>query len=400
MSETATEYDWRHSRSTLDERAVFGLTAVAMLVTLLPVAAALDRWWVAGIFVLSVMVGVAAERYYSDFREIRDLATARPTATEVLLAAANQLQTSAFLALLALGFFYGVRWALHAIDSVVNVPWNHVAVANIVTVVVLFVPIFGVTMVAAEDMARILYPQTAGIPSGFSAFARKRRRLAVMLGALLGAAVAAFVALTLVDSEFPAKGGALTFLGVVFLISVPLTPEEHEPVQDRPPAETLAAAVNAFGEDRSVEFPRSRKDEIDPLLLDVDLLVLPRDDQGGDALALDIKQRRAGEALDWTVGSALVTASRAMETVIRSGAKVHPVVVLVNAKADDSLREFSRSESVALVELDMSAHDVRVQGDPDGIDLEAASKRLLGLLTGDGVDTVGGPVAQTTERAR
>jgi competence protein ComEA len=52
----------------------------------------------------------------------------------------------------------------------------------------------------------------------------------------------------------------------------------------------------------------------------------------------------------------------------------------VDARPDDSLRSFSLSESVTLVELDTTARDVTVTGDRERADLGDVSRRLLELL--------------------
>jgi hypothetical protein len=399
MAKTATERDDQQPPPTLRAPAVFGLTVLDMLITLVPVALALDRLWLAALFALAVAIGVGAEWVDDDFEKIRSLATARPAPAEFLLAGAKELQTATLLGLFTLLLFYGIRWTIGAIEFVVNISWNDGTIAAVTTAVVMFYLVVGATMVGAREMAETLYPATAGIPSGFSAFARNRRRLVRAVGILLCATVLAFLVVAFAIGTV-ATLAVVVFLLALFSISIPLTPEEHEAVHDRPDARTLEAAISAFGKDRSVSFPRSRHEDIDPLLLDVDLLVYPGDEDEGNALAVDIKQRPSNGAVDWTVGSALVTASRAMETVMVAGASIHPVVLLVDTTPDDTLRSFCRTESVTLVEVDTKAHDVKVTGDTGHTDLRDAPKRLLDLLAVDGTAAGAADVADPTERLR
>ena len=116
------------------------------------------------------------------------------------------------------------------------------------------------------------------------------------------------------------------------------------------------------------------------MLLDVDLLVYKED--GNDGLSIDLKQRAGDEAMDWTVCSALVTAARALETAIKGEARVHPVMMLLDASADDSFRAFSTSQSVAFVEIDTRNGTVEVSGAPENHDLRGPAEDVLARLTG------------------
>lgn len=239
-----------------------------------------------------------------------------------------------------------VRWLAPRVGWPTSPDAGHVAMVGSAAVAALFV--LGTGHRAPELLER-LYPSVAGTRSPFFALA-SRPKWALLACAMLALGVAG--ALTLME---PRGLGFTLGLAVALLYSsLPLTRlgERERHGGDAAIAVAVERLFTAAGY-RLTRSPVTGSAEVDPLLAGVDYLAA----SGERAYAVDVKVLTAADrSVPWTTASELRTAARALQSALPSpeGATVAvtPLLVVVDGRIDDSLRDFAAEQGVALALID------------------------------------------------
>jgi hypothetical protein len=228
-----------------------------------------------------------------------------------------------------------------------------------------------------EHLQQQLYPDVAGVRSAFYdlIFRGRRRLVGCTAGAVLffGAALAFFLARG-VSGRWP----FMLLQGYLLIVSMSLYLVGETPARPSSATDAVESMFRAAGYDITVS-PRTGDGAIDPLLANVDLLA----HREGRAFAVQVKT----QSVDWTAASSLQTAGWTLDDVGEklglTAQKVEPLIVLVGAEPDESLRAFSEQEALR-VERISSADLVMIRAERGNEDrLRGLARDYLGLSAAD-----------------
>jgi len=324
---------------------------------------------------------------------LRTASTARPAAPEFVLAA---IEAVAPAAILCGAFFvvYGIVdlfvWAL----SYTSLGWNsdHEARRVASLFALALVPTF--TYITLESVRKKLYPPVAGVPSRYHAYvARDPGRLAVgaAFALLVPAGAIAYLLVAGVSSLWAVAGLA----AYTAFASVAASPPGEREEPGHASGEVVGRLERAFAAAgyAVVRQPRTGEPEIDPLLVDVDLLAQKED----RCVVVEIKRGGAdARPLSWTDGTRVATAARVLEfdfppissaesskSALRGKiAHMDPVLVLVDVAADPSLKSFAKNERVTILSIRTAQREASVAY-PASDDLREVGREYVALLHGE-----------------
>jgi hypothetical protein len=356
------------AESPVSKRLVIGLlTIAAMMLGLTPAALALHRVWL----LPYVLIGSIILASFSA-SNLRVYNSTEPTIPEFLLATLNAVVLPALLGIVWLILYWAVFW----LARLVGHPHDKL-IALALSLAFLFAAGAGVIWSATRDLAALLYPQWGGSRTRY--FYLTRLPLAainVAVGALvLGAGVSAAAVLT--------SSWTSTAVWVVILVFSVLAGVAVERLPQRQsPGDPRSEDVQAVGEAlagrgyRLVARPRTGNTDIDPLVQQLELFSYSE----RRAYAVDIKHRAAcAEPLDWTAGTRVLAAARALERskLAETIATVQPLLVVFDGAVDESLHAFCTGERVSLIRIDRAHGTAEVVNDDRSGDLQAIVHRFL-----------------------
>ncbi len=366
------------------------LTWLGSIIGLAPVAFFLGRpcllLYVAGASLLSaVLVG------FSELKATETSATNSPSFLEFLLGGLSVVYLPAAGGaglLIVYGLVYGGALLLGALLGWLGLHARIVpeAVAYYPTAVFAVLMAVG-TVEGVKELQSKLYPDVAGIESAFYDLISRRRGILVACSApavlVLGAVLAAFLANRLTASWF------CVFLQVYLcIVTMPLGLAGELPKRSTSAIDAVRKLLEASGYQTTMS-PRTedRDEAIDPLLMNVDLFAYNEE----RALALQVKTRGQAQGLvDWNAASALQDAAWALDELSDKlglpSQQVEPLMVLIGAEPDDSLRAFSQAESVQIVEIpEADVPRIAVTVDEDDLREMAGRYPGLGVSVGDAI---------------
>jgi hypothetical protein len=366
--------------STLNERVVVAVPVVTTMLVFVPVAAVVQSAWILLAVAVSLGFGVFGARDEKSYQDLRDHASYRQSVGEFVLAGLRGLQMCSTWALIILGVYFATRGIVHVIDAVFNLSWSRDTISFIVVIAATLFGVLAHILVEIESMAQTLYPTTAGVASGFAEMANKPRVVRALVICALLVTVAGILVLVLPIGQTALTWSMFGLLIAWFVIGATAEPKEQLSVVDRPRPQTMKAVEAAFApiEGKKIAFPRTQRADVDPLLLDVDMLVYSEADKRG--LAIDVKQAPA-EPITWSTSSALVTASRALAGTLAPDAQLCPLVLLIDATTDEMFRLFCHNEHIAVIEIQTSTPDVKVTDSPRDFNITDAAYRLVESLS-------------------
>lgn len=333
--------------------------------------------------VVAVAAVAAAAMAARTLRPLLCRATERPRPGEVLLGGWNAVlfpALGALWALLVWALFYGgaflVLWALGRFGSHITVLAARSATwASLAGFALVFLPL---VKLAAGDLARHLYPDTAGTRSPYFSLLAQRRRFwgYTALFFLILAGILGFV--VMLD---PAKGLSAVLLSLFQLITaVQLQGLERRAGRSAGQDRALAAVdrlLSASGYD-TVRSPRTGRSDIDPLISRVDLLAhSPR-----RTLAVEIKPAASGKAaVEWYEASQLRTAAWALERYLggdgQRGTEVEPLLVLIGRGRASSLAGYLEDQPIRIAEIADPKLIDRILAEQDPAELRRIAQTAL-----------------------
>lgn len=359
----------RPNRVALAACAAFGCS-----IGLLPYLLFVNRpVYLALYFPLALLLGLLS------LRGFRTQATEAPEVGEFVLATWNASLYGAGGSIAALsfhlmahGFWQLVRAIAAWLGSAVGTSAG--AAAYWVSLTIAVICGFSSSFVAAPEMGRKLYPDTAGARSPYFDLILEERRLTRMLGFSL---LAGLVLLVLIDRAsvwFVPALLALVALSAASLENLgksPLKTEKKEAL------EALVKLLNAVGY-HTVLSPRTGLADVDPLLINVDLLA--RSPQA--TLVIEVKSAAGGEGpVEWQEASRLRTACWSLADALAGDgqSRMDPLMVLVQRPAAESLEHFARDEGVRLVRFESAEPIARARREHDPERLRQMAREHLGL---------------------
>jgi hypothetical protein len=356
------------AESLRSKRLLIGLcTTTAMMLGLTPAALALHRVWL----LPYVLIGSIVLASFSA-RNVRVFSSTQPTVREFLLATLNAVVLPALLGIVWLILY----WAMFWLARLINHPHDK-AIALALSLAFLFAAGVGVIWSVTRDLAALLYPHWGGSRTRYFYLTRLPwAAINVGVGALvLGAGVSAAALLTSSWTSTAVWVVILVF-SVVAGAAVERLPQRQSP--EDPRSEDVQAVGEALAEQgyRVVARPRTGKTDIDPLVQHLELFSY----SGQRAYAVDIKHRSPGaEPLDWTAGTRVLDAARALERsmLAETIAMVRPLLVVFDGAADESLHAFCLGERVSLIRIDRANSASEVVSDDRSGDLQAIVHRFI-----------------------
>jgi len=369
----------------VNKLALVLLTWLGSIVGLAPVTLFLDRprlllYIAAGSMLSAVLLGS------SIVGSTKTSATNSPSFLEFLLGGLSAIYLPAaggIASLVVYGVVYGVAWLLGTLIGSLGlqaqiVPWS---IAYYPTAV--FAVLIGIgSGIGVERLQSKLYPDVAGIKSAFYDLISRRR------GRLVGCTAPAVLIPGVTLAIFLSKGGTGTWFYVLLqvylsIVSIPLWLAGELPTRSSSAIRAVRKLLEANGYQITLA-PRTGDEAIDPLLMSVDLFAYNEE----RALALQVKTRSQTQGpVDWTAASTLQNAAWTLDDVSEklglTSREVEPLLVLIGAEPDDSLKAFSEKESVQIAEIpegDVTQIVVAVNED----DLREMAGRYLGLTTSEG----------------
>lgn len=318
--------------------AIVLLLTVATPLSLTPVLLALGRpIWLLPLTLLACLTAIV------HVRKFVTSATENPSPLEFVLGAVSVAGDMALVGLLWFLFHFLIYKVVHFFrpgSAQVVAFWVTLAVAAFLTV----------ALNDGSDTAKYLYPNTAGVKSAFYPLVAEQRQMlrrgTLVLLLILAIGLAIFVFAYHIGFWF------YFFLETyLFIVGVSATPTEERATRPRVDRDAIEKMAKVFeGDGYTVErFPRTRKPEVDPLLINLDLLA----QRAEDLIMIEVKtQQESGEAVDWKAVSGLRTAAWALTDargLPRSSMKT--MLVLLDEKPDKMLRLAAERESTLLVGL-------------------------------------------------
>jgi hypothetical protein len=350
------------------KRLLIGLcTIAAMMLGLTPATLALHRVWLLPYVLIGSIVLASLSA-----RSLRVFSSTQPTIPEFLLATLNAVVLPALLGIVWLILY----WAMFWVARLINHPHDK-SIALALSLAFLFAAGAGVIWSVTRDLAALLYPQWGGSRTRYFYLTRLPwAAINVAVGALvLGAGVSA-AALLASSWTSPAVWVVILVFSVVAGVAVERLPQRRSP--EDPHSEDVQAVGEALAEQgyRVVARPRTGKTDIDPLVQQLELFSY----SGQRAYAVDIKHRAPdAEPLDWTAGTRVLDAARALERsrLAETIAIVRPLLVVFDSAADESLHAFCLGEKVSLIRIDRANSTSDVVSDDRSGDLQAIVHRFV-----------------------
>lgn len=277
------------------------------------------------------------------------------------IGALSLISMTGLYVLLFYALIYGVSWLVTFVVSWLGVLWtpNLDAIAFYPTIIIVGLMGIAFIVLAVETIIKQLYPVTAGAKHAFYEFATDRR------SALIRRFTIAIVILVIIIVLLILIGKARTIFYILLQISLlyvgfPLIlfgKRNRQQYKRRFPVTTRA--VQAFSRlfktagYEVITSPRTGDAAMDPLLAGLDLFVYSEE----RALAVNIKHARVDKApVTWTdaleVRSAARIFGRAKLELEIKAKIIEPVLILIGVNTDETLGNFTKKESIRLVELD------------------------------------------------
>jgi hypothetical protein len=331
---------------------------------------------------LPFVAAAAAIGAFGGLRKVPALATNRPGFLEFLLGTLSSVYLpvlAGFGSLFIYWVFYGIITLLRSLLLWLNVSTqlNPDAFAHTITAIVVFFYSL-VTGFGADHLAQQLYPNVSGLKSAFYDTISRRR------GQFVGCAVAAVAGLALFLALFILKGwvGSWFFyilLSILFAgISAPLWSLGEGFSRPATEIRVLENLLRASDYD-IVRSPKTGKSGVDPLMINVDLLAY-NDEQ---ALVVQVKTEKSPTPVDWTAASTLQTAAWAVDGAREQfglgSQRIEPLMVLMGAVSDESLRAFSQEEGIRIAEIPDTTAVLGALTASDVHKLREMAQRYLGL---------------------
>ncbi len=344
-----------------------------MALGLAPAALALHRPWLLPYLLIgSIAIVITA------VRGLRVPSPTRATVPEFLLAGVNAAVLPALLGVIWLVLYLVASWTVRLVNQATGLHGNDQFIALGLSLTFVAAVGVGVAWYITRDLGTALYPRWGGSRTRyFYKTLPPWATVSVGIGTLL--LVSAVVGAALVTSSWTS-----TAVWVVILLFVIAAGAASQPAPSpSSPEDPRMEDVQAIGEVlskrgyRVVAYPRTGNPGVDPLVRDLELFSYSKK----RAYAVEIKRGLPGaEPLDWTAGTSVFDAARALEraNLTETNADVWPILVVLDAKADDSLRAFCRDEHVSLVRVERAIGTSEVVGHDDS-DMQAIVRRCLAL---------------------
>ena len=318
-----------------------------------PAALAIHRPWVILAFLVGSML-VAVPRVSRK----RTPSRIRGSASELALATFDTMVIPVFVGLLWLAFYAAVYWVVRQTSG----PGGHQAHASLVALAVSGIPVgalaAGMVVQSVDELGTRLFPERGGTRTFYRYVAPHPGRLVATDLVILAIGVTAAV----LAAVF--AGGAVQlalwlsllgiFLGVGGTAQPPSTTASNEGAPDAS-VKAIGSAFEVLG--YTVEYgPKSDRDDIDPLLRELHLRAAGPSHDYAVSLAVGSKP------LDWTTGSPVLNGARALESIADPHRRVLPLLAVMFATPDSTLKSFCESEGVSLLDLSATG-DVDVIGE-------------------------------------
>jgi hypothetical protein len=362
----------RSATVTPNRARVAACIAVGCSIGLLPYVLFLERPTSLVLYLpVAFVVGMLA------LRGFQSLATEEPEAGEYLLATWNAAMYGAGASLTALLFYALVYWPSRLLQWALasRTPgWSASAAAEWASLGVAAFVALGSSLAASEEIARKLYPDTAGTRSPYFDLILERRRLARMLALSL---LATFVLVVLIDRVSVWFVPALLALIAVSAVSLDNLGKRPPDTGKQDVIEAIRKLLDAAGYDTDLG-PRTGLADVDPLLVNIDLVA--RSSRG--AIVIEVKSPAEGQGpVEWQEASRLRTACWALSDVLsgEGDARMDPVMVLVQRTATESLERFARDAGVRLARFESAEPLTRARGEHDPQRLRQMARDLLGV---------------------
>jgi hypothetical protein len=321
-----------------------------------PAALALHKIWLLPyLFAWSAVIVVLATRRLLTFP------TTRPTVPELLFAQLDVAFLPALLGILWLVLY----WAVLSVARVI-IPGNELhrgeqLAATGLSLAFAAAVNVGSSWSVTRDLGMALYPRWGGNRTRyFYMTLQPQVTVTVSIGAFVLAASVAGAAV--LSSSWTSPAVWVVVLAFLVVAAVTLAPQPVRSQPGDPEAEDVQAIGDAFTElgYRVVAYPRLGGADADPFVQQLELF--PYSDQR--AYAVEIKHGIAGaKPLSWTAGTSLLETARALERakLAETAASVWPLLVVFDAKADDSLRAFCLRERVSLISIDRTGEELATE---------------------------------------
>jgi hypothetical protein len=377
-------------------RPIIGLLAVAaMMLGLTPAVLALHLLWLLlYLFIGSVVVvGLTV-------RGLRAPSPTRATIPEFLLAGLNAAMVPALLGLTWLGLYHLTALVVRLISRASGVDGDarFIALALSLTIAA----IMGVTFAwyVAQDLGAALYPEWGGNRTKFF-YMTLQPRATLNVSIAVGVLVVGLIVAALISSSWTSTAVWVVLLVWLFYAGAAAEPVMSPSKSYDPRTEDVQAVGEALiGQGyRVVAYPRTGKPDIDPLVRKLELFSYSDE----RAYAVDIKHGLPdAEPLDWTAGAGVLDAAQALERaqLTETSAEIQPLLVILDAQTQESLRRFCQGEGVSLIHVERATGRSETVGH-DESDLQAIVRRYLvpaemsakseGTARGEGRQVEGGP---------
>jgi hypothetical protein len=336
----------------INSGALLFLTTLASLIAAAPVAVTLGR--PAVLVILAVALPVVL---WLQTRTYHTVSTEAPTFWDFTLGAVGALFYPVTMALMWLVAYWALYGLSGGLEWVVNyfgggVHWGSGPIAFWPTVV-LGIPIMLLAAILSQDtLFEQLYPNVVGVKSAFYDLIHFARRNLIVNTILTLAAIGALVAVALLT------GAGLTgwwfnlgLLVILFVASAPLydlgvekAAHGHEHA-----IEAVARLLRAGGYD-VVQSPRTGRDDVDPLLAEIDIFA--ESEQKALVAVVHVAGKHS-DPPDWRFARDLLPAAWAMERHLGeqspdSAPPVELLLVLVGQQADVRLRDYAEERYIRL----------------------------------------------------
>lgn len=319
-------------------------------------------------------------------RKYEPSSTHPPRVIEYLLGTSGAVFVSALLGFLWLivyavvvSLFFGVEAIIDFLE--VDIGINPQRIALVTSSLFGFFGVFVSSISAARNMARQLFPNIAGTRPVFYELLQQQTSRVMSISALL--LIVLLVAL-LIFSLTGSIGSLWFYLFLQFYILVassPLYTTGAEPRWHPTARDSVRALIRVFESAgyTCIESPRTGDAEVDPLVTDLDIFVYDRRDAFAVGVLTD-----SDLPVSWIAAADLRMAALAFEQFIYEfdveTQDVQPLLVLVGAKADQSLVAYAKDSRVGLHEMESMEQVKEILQSEDPAWLQAIAEELLAGL--------------------